>query len=203
MHVIVAGDIAAGKSTATHNLSAELGLPEFPERPQSNPYISNFYNDPQRWALSSQLFFLVDEFDQQQTIRTARSGGVQDHSFYEVHEVFDAVLAEDGILSKNDYSLLDSVYTQFLSIASEPDAVAYLHAPAGELHKRIMERGRPYEADVSMRYIHRLSERRRRLFRDWDRCPVIEVDTSLTDLREPGQISQLAMQITVAVKSSA
>jgi deoxyadenosine/deoxycytidine kinase len=90
-----------------------------------------------------------------------------------------------------------------LSVASKPDAVAYLHAPADELHKRIMERGRPYEADVSMRYIHRLSERRRRLFRDWDRCPVIEVDTSLTDLREPGQISQLAMQITVAVKSSA
>ena len=60
--VAVAGNMGAGKSSLVEWLRQQFGMVAFFEPNEENPYLSDFYADMPRWAMSSQLFFLVRRF---------------------------------------------------------------------------------------------------------------------------------------------
>jgi len=57
-HVAVAGNIGAGKTTLSTRLAKHFGWEVNYEDTTNNPYLSDFYDDMQRWSFNLQIYFL-------------------------------------------------------------------------------------------------------------------------------------------------
>jgi deoxyadenosine/deoxycytidine kinase len=193
-HVVVAGTIAAGKTTLTRALAARLGLPATVERPEANPFLERFYADRPRWALASQLWFATDSARQHLEIHR-QGGAVQDHSVYENVHVFGAALAAHGILAAEEWELLQAATGLFVDSLPPPAVVVLVEAPVEALLERIGARGRAYEAGIDGAYLAELNRIRRAYFEGWARCPVLLVDSGSTDLRHPDQTDIIAAKL--------
>ncbi|MDA8426861.1 MAG: deoxynucleoside kinase, partial [Treponema sp.] len=58
-YLVVAGNIGAGKSTLVGLLARRLGFDPYYEPVAENPFLQDFYQDMERWAFNSQVFFLA------------------------------------------------------------------------------------------------------------------------------------------------
>jgi deoxyadenosine/deoxycytidine kinase len=56
MHIAIAGNIGAGKTTLTHLLAKNYDWEMQLEDMDDNPYISDFYEDMQRWSFNLQVY---------------------------------------------------------------------------------------------------------------------------------------------------
>ncbi len=62
MHIAIAGNIGAGKTTLTNMLSKHYGWETHFEDVEQNPYLNDFYEDMQRWSFNLQVYFLNVDF---------------------------------------------------------------------------------------------------------------------------------------------
>lgn len=69
MHIAIAGNIGAGKTTLTSLLSKHYNWEAHYEDADENPYLNDFYNDMQRWSFNLQVYFLNNRFNQVVDIR--------------------------------------------------------------------------------------------------------------------------------------
>ena len=58
MHIAVAGNIGAGKTTLTYLLSKYFGFEARYVDNDQNPYLLDFYSDMTRWSFNLQVSFL-------------------------------------------------------------------------------------------------------------------------------------------------
>lgn len=193
-HIVVAGTIAAGKTTLTTALASHLGLPAVVERPEANPFLEHFYTDQPRWALASQLWFVTDSARQHVEIHCS-SGAVQDHSIYENVHAFGAVLAAHGILAAEEWELLQAISAPLIESLPPPAVVVLVEAPVEALLERIHARGRKYEANIDLAYLGELNRTRRAYFENWALSPVLVVNSETTDLRRPDQTEIIAAKL--------
>ncbi|RPI45280.1 MAG: hypothetical protein EHM59_10605, partial [Betaproteobacteria bacterium] len=63
-YIVVEGPIGVGKTSLARKLALQLGGRELLEAPEANPFLPGFYQDPSRYALSTQLFFLLQRVNQ-------------------------------------------------------------------------------------------------------------------------------------------
>ena len=87
-HVVIAGNIGAGKSTLVRMICDQLGWEPYYEPVAENPYLADFYRDMKRWAFNSQVFFLTHRARSHRALMDSRRAVVQDRSCYEDAEVF-------------------------------------------------------------------------------------------------------------------
>jgi deoxyadenosine/deoxycytidine kinase len=191
---VVAGTIAAGKTTLTQALSKALELPAFTERPQANPFLKRFYADPKRWALLSQLWFVSDTARQHVEIHE-RGGAVQDHSVYENVYVFGATLAAEGKLQDDEWELLQEAANSIIACLPPPALVLLVEAPVENLLERIAARARPYEVAIDAGYLEALTAKRREFFAHWSVSPVLLIDSAVMDLRVQHQTDIIAAAV--------
>lgn len=180
--VAVTGNMGAGKSSLVAWLRTQLGMVPFFEPNDENPYLADFYADMQRWALHSQLFFLIRRFRIHKDIdERARGQGadiVQDRTIYEDAEVFAAHLHQRGHLSDRDWEMYQDLYRTLCREIRPPDLMIYLRCPAKVLAQRIKKRGRSFEQSIPRSYLAALEE----LYEGWfsryraSECIVIETD---------------------------
>ena len=76
MHIAVAGNIGSGKTTLTSLLSKHYKWEPHYEDVDDNPYLTDFYQDMQRWSFNLQIYFLNSRFNQILDIRKQRCTNV-------------------------------------------------------------------------------------------------------------------------------
>ena len=62
MHIAVAGNIGAGKTTLTRLLSKHYQWEAQFEDVVDNPYLDDFYNQMERWSFNLQIYFLNNRY---------------------------------------------------------------------------------------------------------------------------------------------
>jgi deoxyadenosine/deoxycytidine kinase len=196
-YVVVAGTIAAGKSTVAERLASSFGIPAYLEEPQRNPFLESFYADPQRWGFTSQLWFLLDTCTQHRAIVGGSAGGIQDHSPDEGVEVYSEVLRKTGKLTSAELELLRDTLTRLRADLPAPDLVVHLRARPEELLERIRGRGRHYERGIQLDYLTALDLARINLFSAWDSCPVVVIDTEELDARTDNGLEAITQNVAV------
>lgn len=159
MHIAVAGNIGSGKTTLAKLLSKHYEWePQF-EAMDDNPYITDFYDDMQRWSFNLQIYFLHTRFSN--IIRTKNSPKtiVQDRTIYEDAYIFAPNLHAMGLMSTRDFDTYQALFSNIKSSIDAPDLLIYLRSSIGNLVSQIQRRGREYEDAIRLDYLKRLNER--------------------------------------------
>ena len=162
-HIAVAGNIGAGKTTLSGMLSKHYGWDALFEDANSNPYLSDFYNDMQRWSFNLQIYFLNSRYKQIIDIRNGDATVIQDRTIYEDAFIFAPNLHDMGLMSERDFSNYFDLFTTMSNQVKGPDLLIYLKAGIPTLVSHIHSRGRDYEGNMSLDYLKRLNQR----YNDW------------------------------------
>src|ERR1041385_1624248 len=64
-YIAVEGPIGVGKTALARRLAAEFGSLLLLEQVEENPFLRKFYEEPERYAFQTQLFFLLERYRQQ------------------------------------------------------------------------------------------------------------------------------------------
>lgn len=159
MHIAIAGNIGAGKTTLTKLLSKHFNwTPQF-EDVDDNPYLDDFYNDMEQWAFNLQIYFLGSRFKHIKLIRDSGKDVIQDRTIHEDAHIFASNLHDMGLLMTRDYENYLSVFNLMNSFVKAPDLLIYLQASVPTLVKQIHQRGREYESSISIDYLNRLNDK--------------------------------------------
>ncbi|KYR01425.1 deoxyguanosine kinase [Tieghemostelium lacteum] len=158
--IIMEGNISAGKTYLSQKLGEHLGYKVFFEPTTTNPYLSEFYKDPTKYALVMQLWLLNQRYN---TYLNALSyslkhnnGVILDRSVYS-----DWVFAEncrvEGLISKDGFQEYLNAREKLLSDIPLPNMTIYLDVSPQECLKRIQTiRKRECEQSITLEYLQGL-----------------------------------------------
>ena len=158
-HVAIAGNIGAGKTTLSTLLAKNFGWDVHYESAEDNPYLSDFYNDMERWSFNLQIYFLNSRYQQILGILSGDRTVIQDRTIYEDAYIFAPNLHEMGLMKKRDFENYFSLFKTMSSQIQPPDLLIYLRASISTLVAHIHARGRDYEGSMSLDYLKRLNEK--------------------------------------------
>lgn len=159
MHVAIAGNIGAGKTTLTKLLAKHYRWSPHYESVEENPYLDDFYGEMERWSFNLQVYFLNSRFRQILEIRDSGKNIIQDRTIYEDAHIFAPNLHAMGLMTNRDYSNYSSLFELMEKLVAPPDLLIYLRANISTLVDQIHKRGREYENTISIDYLSRLNER--------------------------------------------
>ena len=159
MHIAVAGNIGAGKTTLTNLLSKHYKWDAHFEDVEDNPYLNDFYNDMQRWSFNLQIYFLNSRFNQIIELRENSKSIIQDGTIYEDAHIFAPNLHAMGLMTTRDFENYFSLFKSMETFIGPPDLLIYLRASVPTLVNNIQQRGREYEEAIRLDYLKRLNER--------------------------------------------
>lgn len=159
MHVAIAGNIGAGKTTLTSLLAKHFKWEAEYEDVLENPYLEDFYNEMARWSFNLQIFFLNSRFRQLMDIRESGKNVIQDRTIYEDAYIFAPNLHAMGLMTHRDFKNYQSLFELMENVTKPPDLLIYLRSSIPNLVNQIQKRGRDYENSISIDYLTRLNER--------------------------------------------
>jgi deoxyadenosine/deoxycytidine kinase len=191
-HIVVEGPIGVGKTSLARRLGEHLDAELLLEQPETNPFLSRFYQNQQRYALQTQLFFLFHRLDQLRELSQPE--------LFPRTVVGDYLLEKDPLfagltLSDDEYKLYRQIYDRVSLPASvAPDLVIYLQARPETLVARVRKRGIDMERKISDDYLILLGESYTRFFHGYDAAPVMVVNSENLNFVDNDDDFQLLIQ---------
>jgi deoxyguanosine kinase len=180
-YIVVEGPIGVGKTALTRALAKRFAARSVFEIVEENPFLASFYQDRNKYAFQTQLFFLLSRFKQQQDL-------FQQDLFSQA-TVSDYLFAKDRIfasitLDPNELALYERVYQHLGPRVMKPDLVIYLQARLDVLLARIRKRGREFERKFDPEYLAELSRTYNDFFHRYEETPLLVINTSDIDFVE-------------------
>jgi deoxyadenosine/deoxycytidine kinase len=179
--ILVAGNIAAGKTSLAERLGSRLGWRTSYESVADNPYLADFYADMRQWSFHLQVFFLGHRAQQHLELASGPQSAIADRSIYEDAHIFARVLHHLDNLSERDYQSYRRVYDMVVAGLPKPDLLLYLKAPVPVLLDRIQRRGRDMEKGITAEYLSLLDTFYEEWMEAFDLCPVLTIPTENLD----------------------
>jgi len=173
-YIVVEGPIGVGKTCLAQRLAKHIEAQPLLEKPQDNPFLANFYQDPARYALPTQLFFLFQRINEVRDLAQMDLFGGRTVSDYLFEK--DALFAR-LTLSDDEYKLYQSIYRGLAPQAPAPDLVIYLQAPTSTLVERVRRRGHRYERSIQDEYLSRLADSYGEFFHQYNEAPLLVVNS--------------------------
>lgn len=171
--IVVEGPIGSGKTTLARMLADKFSTQLLSEKAEENPFLARFYQDPKRYALQTQIFFLFQ--------RARQIADINQIDMFSQPITADFFLEKDPLfarlnLNEEEYALYHQIYHHLQLESPKPDLVIYLQTPLSSLTERIAERNIDYESNMPPQYIERLSNAYSEYFHSYDAAPVLIVN---------------------------
>tara|TARA_A100001011_G_scaffold276297_1_gene285969 strand:+ start:96 stop:737 length:642 start_codon:yes stop_codon:yes gene_type:complete len=199
-YIAIEGPIGVGKTSLAKLLSKRLSAKLILEKFEDNPFLSEFYNDPTRFAFQTQLFFLLQRYQQQQDIRQVdmfHNLLISDYMF-----IKDRLFASLNLDDK-EMNLYDSIANMMERNVINPDLIIYLQADTATLMKNIDKRGRNFESNISNEYINELNEIYTEYFFRYNDTPLVIINTNNIDfVHNPDDLDQVIQYIKQPVSGT-
>lgn len=178
-YIAVDGPIGAGKTTVARMLAEDLGAEIMLEPVEKNPFLADFYKDRKKNAFKTQLFFLLNRYQQQLEMKQKSSPKgitVCDYTFAK-----DMIFASIN-LSEDEQNLYKTVFNLLDSRLPKPDVVVYIQASPENLMQRVRTRGLPYEKPISDDYLFQLTNAYNEYFFQYSETPLLIVNSNDADI---------------------
>ena len=154
-YIAIEGPIGVGKTSLSKLIAEKLGARLVLEEFEENPFLSEFYKDPERYAFQTQLFFLLQRYRQQHELRQVdmfQNLVIADYMF-----IKDRLFASLN-LNEKEIELYDTVANLLEKNIIKPDLVIYLQGSTSSIMNKISVRGRSIEKNITSEYIDALSQ---------------------------------------------
>lgn len=177
MHIAIAGNIGAGKTTLTNMLTKHYGwTPKF-EPVDFNPYMEDFYKDMSRWSFNVQICFLNKRFKDVVEIGKSDKVLIQDRTIYEDARIFAPNLHDQGLMSDRDFETYSDLFELMMSLVKYPDLLIYLRSSIPNLVAHIQKRGREYESGIRIDYLQGLNDKYEKWIADYKgQLLIVDID---------------------------
>jgi deoxyguanosine kinase len=177
-YIAVEGPIGVGKTSLALALGREFNARLVLEDAESNPFLTRFYDDADKYALPAQLYFLLSRYNQQRELAQ--------QDLFSRTTVADYLFAKDRIfaalnLEPEELALYERFYSLLDARMVKPDLVVYVAARAEVLAERLRKRKRDFERYISLEYLERVSAAYRDFFFYYEEAPLLVVDSSEID----------------------
>ncbi|MCB9283983.1 MAG: deoxynucleoside kinase [Lewinellaceae bacterium] len=172
--IAIEGNIGAGKTTLCKMLERDFQCRLVLEEFADNPFLSYFYENPERYAFPVELFFLTERHKQLQENLIQRD-------LFQETVVSDYYFVKTLLFAKNnlheeEYRLFQRLFHILNASFPKPDLLVYLHRPVDQLVRNIQNRGRAYEQEISPHYLHSIQESYQDFFRATNNLPILHID---------------------------
>jgi deoxyguanosine kinase len=175
-YIAIEGVIGVGKTTLARYLHEALNAALVLEVFEENPFLSAFYQDRDRYAFQTQMFFLLSRYQQMRELEKLSGSIVSDYMFAK-----DKLFATQTIYG-DEFMMYERVYNALSENIAKPDLVVYLRADTPTLMHRIEVRDRPYERGMDERYIDGLRVAYEQYFANYDSRRLLKIDTNAIDV---------------------
>lgn len=190
-YIVVEGPVGVGKTTLARAISEASGAALMLEDPDANPFLPRFYENADRYALPTQLFFLFQRIDQLASLNQA--------DLFKRATVGDFMLEKDPLFARlnlkdDELKLYEQLYAHLKPRAPAPDLVIYLQAAADTLIDRVRRRAVAYEKNIPDAYLSGLAETYTRFFYQYDGAPLLIVNSDRLNFLESQDDVALLME---------
>ena len=181
--ITIEGNIGAGKTTLARILSQKLNAALVLEEFAENPFLAKFYENPEKYGLPLELFFMAERYKQLKELRHAQNSSNQlTVSDY----MFTKSLLFAGInLSADEFKLYQKLFDIMHQQLLQPDILIYLHAPVNKLQQNIKKRNRGYEQSIPDQYLLSIQETYMSYLKQYDQKTIF-IDASNADFENNG-----------------
>lgn len=192
-YIAIEGPIGVGKTSLAQALALRLQARLVTEHGEANPFLARFYQEPDKYAFETQLYFLLMRYNQQRQLAQ--------QDLFSQGTVADYLFAKDQIfatlnLTPDELALYQQVYRLLDGHMPKPDLVIYMDARIDVLVQRLRRRKRDFERNISLEYLERLSAAYRDFFFYYDDGPLLVIDTSEIDfIANPDDFADLVREI--------
>jgi deoxyguanosine kinase len=196
-YIVVEGPIGVGKTTLARAISEASGAALMLEDPDANPFLRRFYENPDRYALPTQLFFLFQRIDQLAALNQS--------DLFRRASVCDFMLEKDPLFARlnlkdEELKLYEQIYEHLKPQAPTPDLVVYLQATPETLIERVHKRGADYEKSMTDAYLVGLAESYTRFFYQYAGAPLLIVNSDRLNFVESQADLELLMERIAAMR---
>jgi deoxyadenosine/deoxycytidine kinase len=191
--IAIEGNIGAGKTTLSRmlaqNLKAKLILEAFAD----NPFLPLFYDNPERYAFSVELFFMTERHKQLQAELSQKDlfqeRVVADYYFYKT------LLFARNNLTEAEYRLFQRLFRVLNASFPKPDVLVYLHRPVDQLMANIKKRGRTFETDIKSDYLQTIQQAYLDFFRLQPNLPILILQLEDADFQNNPDVYETITQL--------
>jgi len=177
-YIAIEGAIGVGKTSFAKILSERMSAKFVTEKFEENPFLEDFYVDPERYAFQTQLYFLLSRYRQQLELKQVdlfHSLLISDYMFDK-----DKLFAHLN-LNEKELVLYNLVARLLEKEVPKPDLIVFLQASTDRLMANIKKRGRSYEREISREYIESLNQIYNEYFFRYKASPLLIINTNEID----------------------
>mgnify|MGYP001377830490 FL=1 len=177
-HICIEGTIGVGKTSLVNLLAKEMDAKTVLEKFEDNPFLKNFYSDRARYAMQTQLFFLLSRYKQQQEL--------QQMDMFTKSIISDYMFDKDRLfaalnLGDMELDLYNRIANELQKNIVYPDLTIFLQSETDRLMYNIKIRGREFEKNMDYSYIDNLNRIYNEYFFRYDKGPLIIINTNDID----------------------
>lgn len=153
MRIEICGGIASGKTTLARLLSQNKAFGVIYEDFKSNPFWNVYFSDPLRFYFETETTFCLQHY----------------HSIKVEYDKNYKIICDYALLQDKAYALIgigdnpvrmeifNSIFKEISAELDEPNIVIYLDCAEETLLKRIRQRGRKEEENITIEYLRKLN----------------------------------------------
>jgi deoxyadenosine/deoxycytidine kinase len=178
-YIVVEGPIGVGKTTLARKLAGHFEAQLMEEQVEDNPFLPSFYLNMEKFAFSTQIYFLMSRYQQ---LKNSNQ-----RNLFQRTVIADYMLEKDFIfaelnLNEDEFRLYNDIYKLLRGQIARPDLVIFLSAETETLVNRMRRRGRSFEEGIPEKYIEEVNETYHRFFFQYDSGPMLQINTNEIDI---------------------
>ncbi len=178
-YIAIEGNIGTGKTSLTNLLTEDYNAKAVLERFADNPFLPKFYDEPERYALPTEMSFLADRYHQLSEdlaqFDLFKSFIISDYY------IFKSLIFSQVTLPEDEFKLYRKIFDIMYKEITKPDLYIYLYQNTKRLMENIKKRGRDYEQNISEEYLQKIQNGYLNFIQTENKLNVLIIDVSEMD----------------------